>query len=80
MGLTHFTMSVTYVHKSLKIATGLAQMICWRNLCYFKDTSLHLLINCHTSARVSVAFPSFKSCPAMPTKENLASFFPSSTA
>lgn len=40
----------------------------------------YLLINCQTKASVSVRFPSFRSCPAMPTRENLAWFFPSSTA
>lgn len=40
----------------------------------------YLLISCQTKASVSVRFPSFRSCPAMPTRENLAWFFPSSTA
>ena len=46
----------------------------------FWISMFHLLISCHTSARVRVGLPSFRSCPPMPTRENFALFLPSSTA
>lgn len=46
----------------------------------FGISVFHLLISCHTRARVRVGLPSFRSCPPMPTRENFALFLPSSTA
>lgn len=63
------------------------------NLSWFTETHAHththpycilcltyLLISCHSKAKVRVGLPSFRSCPAIPTSENLAFVFPSSTA
>lgn len=57
----------------------------WRTYFFFvfrlnKSKCCYLLISCQSKARVRVRFPAFRSWPAIPTRENLASFFPNSTA
>lgn len=44
------------------------------------EVKSHLLISCHTRARVRVWFPSFRSWPPIPTREKPALSVPSSTA